>query len=503
MFSKSIVSAVEMRRLDQWTIDEFGLSVDVLMETAGRRVAQVIADFIGTVSSVVVVFGCGHNGADGLVAARSLYAKGMSVRVVTPFGRLDLTPSCLRQLERCERLGIRSELDCAARQRIEEDDVTDYVYVDALFGTGLGRNVSGSAAEWVDRMNQAASSVVSVDIPSGVCADTGQIMGVAVTADVTVAFQHSKLGHWMFPGADARGVLYVEDIGIPSIAMKKLGVPSRYVLSREDVFLSMPQRPDNGHKGTFGHVGVLGGHAGMTGATKLAGMGALRSGAGKCTILCEPRIAGQLACELDVLMCSPDESLSSEQGNGDAPLVACDAYAIGVGVDPSRVSPSFSLWITGAAPRVIDAGALTWLADQAAVHLGDSCILTPHPAEAARLLGTTAEVIQADRFQAIGEIVQKFGCFVVLKGAYTLISGPNCEVVLCPYGNSGLASAGTGDVLAGLIAGLLAQGFSPWSAARIGVVWHALAGDLAREVKGEHVMIATDVIDSLAGVQRC
>jgi hydroxyethylthiazole kinase-like uncharacterized protein yjeF len=503
LHSRIIVSAREMQALDAWTIEDFGLGVDVLMESAGRRVADVIIHDFGTKLDVAVVFGPGHNGADGLVTARTLHARGITVVAFSPFCRSDLTAACQRQLARCERLGMTIELDCEPVNA--SDGGPGAVCVDALFGTGLGRALSGVNLMWVDWMNQSASPTIAVDIPSGVCAETGQVLGNAVRADVTVSFQYSKIGHWVYPGAGYRGRLCVEDIGIPSTSLDALSGPRRRVLDRSIVDERLPKRAENGHKGTFGHVAVVGGHVGMTGAAKLAGLGALRSGAGKCTVLCEPRIVDALACELDVLMCAPTVYLdqNAQLTRPEAFTGLHDAYVIGVGVDPFKVGPSFDALIYSDAFRVIDAGALTWLAKRPDAPLGERCILTPHPAEAARLLDTTTQLVQSDRFDAVTQIARKFGCVVVLKGAYSLISGPDCEVVVCPYGNAGLGTAGTGDVLAGLIAGLLAQGCSPWDAARVGVVWHALAGDITRDEKGAHSMIAVDLIDRLARGRRC
>jgi ADP-dependent NAD(P)H-hydrate dehydratase / NAD(P)H-hydrate epimerase len=497
LHSTIIVTAQEMRALDAWTIEDFGLGVDVLMESAGRRVAELMIREYGRISDVIVVFGPGHNGADGLVTGRVLQAHGLAVTALSPFARTDLTPACQRQLQRCERLGMNVTLNC--EPSVVSDVSPSILCVDALFGTGLGRALSGVVEAWVDWMNQTGSPTIAVDVPSGVCAQTGQVLGSAVRATLTVSFQFSKIGHWVYPGAGYRGHLCVEDIGIPIASLDLLSGPRRRVLERSIVDELLPERAENGHKGTFGHVGVVGGHVGMTGAAKLSGLGVLRSGAGKCTVLCEPRIVDALACELDVLMCVPTRHLehNAKEVHCGSSNSRYDAYVIGVGVDPSRVGSSFGELIYSDAYRVVDAGALTWLSQQPPQQLGERCILTPHPAEAARLLGTTVEVVQADRFDAVTQIARKFDCVVVLKGAYSLIFGPGYDVVVCPYGNAGLGTAGTGDVLAGLLAGLLAQGCSTWNAARLGVVWHALAGDRTRDEKGEHSMIAVDLIDCL------
>ncbi|MGB0646995.1 MAG: NAD(P)H-hydrate dehydratase, partial [Bradymonadia bacterium] len=477
--SRRVVSAEEMVALDRFTIDDFGLGEDVLMESAGRCVGTIVSDSFPAKAEVIILFGPGHNGADALVAARYLHEQGRQVKACCPFDEHQLSPACRRQLLRCQQVGIDvllSEVRAPSQFKIQPDAI----YIDGLFGTGLKRPVCGQAGAWIETLRDAHAKVVSIDIPSGVCATSGAIMGTAVDAAVTVTFQHSKIGHWIFPGAGLRGDLRVVDIGIPSISLDRVGVVKRRIASRSVLSSRLPNRPRNGHKGTFGHVAVLGGHQGMTGAAKLAGRTVLRTGAGKATLLCEPAMVERLACELEVLMCGSARCLTRDdttEGSKPELFDHFDALVIGPGLDCERVSADLSQAILAPCPRVIDAGAITWLAKSSLADLGPECVLTPHPAEAARLLRCSVQTVQSDRFDAVRRLTDRFGCVVVLKGAYTLIGKPDGETVICPFGNSGLGTAGSGDVLGGIIAGLLAQGMPAFEASEVGVIWHALAGE--------------------------
>ncbi len=498
---RRIVTAEEMRGLDEWTINHLGVATTALMETAGRVVAQHIVDTYGNDTSILVVFGPGHNGADGLVVGRVLTEWGLTVSLRSPLPETALSQLCHRQLRTCMKMNMDVALGAAASIEMSNR----LVIVDALFGTGLGRAPAGMTLSWIKAINGCSAPVVAVDIPSGVCGTSGRVMGMAVKADSTVTFQCSKWGHWAFPGSAQRGMLLTKDIGVSGAGIAHLKVADRHILGAEWPACVLPDRPRDGHKGTFGHLGIMGGHSGMVGAAKLAGKASMRVGVGKCTVLCERRVADQLAAELETVMCAQEPAVDPTDNAFDEVswTPEHDAYVLGCGLDPKRLGRRFATVARSALPKVLDAGALAWLAAQTAYTLGAECVLTPHPKEAAVLLGKTVSDVEQDRLGSIRELSEEFGCVVVLKGAYTLMTAPSHGVYLCPYGNPGMASAGMGDVLAGVIGGLMAQGLSAWDAARAGVIWHARAGDSACAHKGEYTMIATDVIENLATVTSC
>jgi NAD(P)H-hydrate epimerase len=496
---KPVVTAIEMRALDRATIEEIGLPGAVLMETAGRAVADAAAP-LAAAGHVAVVCGPGNNGGDGFVAARVLRERGADAVVYLACPREAVRGDARLHLEALERSGgvVR---DLSTASYLEEHGAAiagAAVVVDALFGTGLTRAVEGHAAAVIARIDQASGTVVAADLPSGIDADTGGVLGVAVTADVTVTMGALKVGLASAPGFVHAGEVRVAEIGIPRALIVAQG--ARAGLIDEGDARAMAPRPGPlDHKGTRGHVLVVGGSPGRRGAARLAASAALRAGAGLVTLAGAG--PGEVAAADPVMTASCDDAVAL------AGLVAGkDAIVIGPGMQRGAAGRALvDAALDAGAPVVLDADALNHLGtDLARVAAATApAILTPHPGEAARLLGVTVAAIEADRLAAVRRLAGASRAIVVLKGARTLVCDGTLGdefVSINPTGAPALATGGTGDVLAGAIGALLAQGLAPADAARLGVWVHGVAGELAGGALGTRGATATDVTDRLGVV---
>ncbi|GAB4251096.1 NAD(P)H-hydrate dehydratase [Deferrisoma sp.] len=479
-----LLTAEEMKALDAWTIQEVGVPGPVLMETAGRGVVRALLDRFAAEAGrgpVVVVCGRGNNGGDGFVVARCLKNYGLDAVAVllgsrdrvggdaaVHLGAFLGSGGCLVEVtEGCEA-------EAAARVRGAA------LVVDAVLGTGLRAEVQGLAARAIGWMNEAPAPVVSVDIPSGVDSDTGAVRGAAVRADLTVTFAWPKRGHFLFPGAGLRGELAVVDIGIPRSGVGRVG-PEVALIDPEDL-AGLVCRPPDAHKGTLGHVWVVGGSRGKTGAPGLAAVGALRAGAGLATVASPGGLGIEARLPLEVMTHPVDEGPDWPAGAWETLAgEPADAWVVGPGLGTGENAGRLvgALLERAESPCVVDADALNLLAAAGTPRLGPDRVLTPHPGEAARLLGRSTAEVQADRVGAAKALVERTGAVVVLKGAGTLVAAPGERVWLVAAGNPGMATAGTGDVLAGVIGALLARGLAPSDAARLGAWVHAAAGDAA------------------------
>jgi NAD(P)H-hydrate epimerase len=367
---------------------------------------------------------------------------------------------------------------------------TGDVIVDAIFGTGLARDASGLAAECIAAINAAGRAVVAVDVPSGLHADTGHVLGCAVRADLTVTFIGRKLGCHLAAGPDHTGEIVFDDLGVP-LATYDDTHPALRLLDASVVTTALPRRERTAHKGRHGHVLVIGGAAGMGGAVRLAGEAALRAGAGLVTVAAHPQ-------SLQALTARP-ELMSVALGNApdlEHALERATVIALGPGLGQSPWSMEvLRAALAAGKPLIVDADALNLLA--AVPQRRDDWVLTPHPGEAARLLGVTAAGVQDDRRAAARELQARYGGTVVLKGAGSIVQCADGMGWLCDRGNPGMAVAGMGDVLTGVVAGIAAQCSDLAPAARAGVYVHAVAGDRAAGVAGERGLLASDVIDQL------
>ena len=509
-----IVTGSEMSAIDAKATDEFGVPPAALMERAGFEVAAAVKE-IGARPvrdlRVHVVCGGGKNGGDGFVAARALGNWGARVRVflAVPPGRLAGDSASFYRA--VSKMGI----PCVT---VSEQDVkrlgfalkTADVVVDALVGTGLNGPLRPFHQGVAEAMNESGARVVAVDIPSGVSADTGAAAGSAVKADLTVTFGLPKVGHLFGPGKRLSGRLKVAEIGFPRPLLDSAS--KRTWMRREEALERLKDRPPDGHKGTFGRVVVVAGSTGMAGAAALAAKGALRAGAGLVTW------AGPASLLPLVQALVPEATAAGlpEAGGRLEPEAASrllellkegDVVAVGPGLGQGDGVAAFvcdflARW-PGAA--VIDADALNALAARgdtiaARINKGKARIVTPHPKEASRLLGAGPEPVAADPLSRAGELAARWHAVAVLKGSPTVIAEPGGETYVNGSGNTALATGGTGDVLTGVIAGLMAQGYGAGEAAALGAFVHGRAGEFAGDELGEHGTIASDVAANVARV---
>lgn len=520
-----LMGAAAMRALDRHTIETLGVPGALLMESAGRAVAEVaLAERAATGGGVLVVCGAGNNGGDGLVAARHLALVGAPVRVALVADAKRLSPDAAANLARARAVGVPIETRGvrvgAAR-----------VIVDALFGTGLGRAVTGPAATAIRRIRAARSTarVIAVDLPSGLDADTGTALGAVVQADVTVTIALPKLGLVLEPGRSLAGRIVVARIGIADQAP---GVrPDAELWSDAGAAARLPARPADGHKGRFGHLLVIAGARGTTGAAALAAEAAVRAGAGLVTIACPAGVNEILEVKCTEAMTAPvpDGAEGGFVATALAPLLALaearDVVALGPGIGRSDETRKLVRELVPriARPLVIDADGLFPFAavrggrggSLAALKArGAATILTPHPGEAARLLGTSAADVNRDRVGTARRLAGLSGAVVVLKGAATVVAAPEGRVVVNPTGGPVLGTGGTGDVLTGVIAALLAQGLSgaeggragrrtddrralAFECAALGVWLHGRAGDRLASRCGSAGVLAGEVAAEL------
>lgn len=488
-----IPSAQEMREIDRRAKEEFLLPTLLLMENAGERVAEVAIDMLRG-EKVVVVAGKGNNGGDGIASARHLFNLGLNVTVLLLGKKGDLSGDAKVNLEIVEKMGIEIiETTDNLSIFLSEADLV----IDAIFGTGLKGEVSSPFREAIEAINSSGKPVLSVDIPSGI-GDNGEVLGVAVKADKTVTLALPKRGIILYPGAEYAGEIIVADIGIPR---QLLSTPSLTLITPFLLQEMLPKRPPDAHKGTFGHLFVLAGSVGFTGAGAMCCEGALRVGTGLVTLGIPASLNDIMEVKLTEAMTYPlpetrEQSLSAQA----LPLIRskierCTALAIGPGLstNPETCRLVRTLLAEVEIPAVIDADALNCLSGSESNFSGKPFVLTPHPGEMARIVGKDTQSIQADRIGWAQKVAREAGCVVVLKGARTVIADPKGECFINPTGNAGMASGGVGDILTGMIGGFLAQGVSPLRSALLGVFLHGLCGDLARKEMGEEAMIAGDL----------
>lgn len=501
-----VVTSEEMRSIDRRTIKGYGLPGLVLMERAGLAVARGVME-LGK-NKILVLSGSGNNGGDGLVAARNLHNAGFNVKVLLTAGKDRLGPDCLIQYKIAEKMGVPLEF----RARVKPLDLHGAAVIDALFGTGLKKAVTGQLAVSLELLNESDVPVVSVDIPSGVSADTGEIMGAAVKADVTVTFGLPKRGHLLFPGADYTGKLHIADIGFPPELTTDERLRCNLIEGR-DISPFLPKRRHYSHKGDYGHVLLIAGSRGKTGAALMAAGACLKAGAGLVTIGVPEYLTGSFQSRVteEMLLPLPDSGEGALSIKSLDRILAfidknADVLAIGPGVGTSRDTANLvrELVLRCTAPMVVDADAINAIGSGTDIFdkVKAPVILTPHPGEFSRLAKLNVPAIEKNRIEAASGFSEKTGTYVVLKGVPTVIAEPGGSVYLNSTGNPGMAKAGTGDVLTGVVAAFLAQGLSPIEASIAGVYLHGLAGDMAASKTGEHSLLASDVIGALPGALR-
>ncbi len=498
-----------MREIDTRATEQLGIPSLVLMENAGACVVEEIERrFTDALLKVTVICGPGNNGGDGMVISRHLSDRGHEVVTCLAAPRSSYKKDAKIQLKTISNLKLpvinvpKSGNLEIHRKRISESGIV----VDALFGTGMEREVSGIYAELVEMINEAAGTVFSVDIPSGLNCLTGFPMGTAVMADVTVSLAYPKLGLVLFPGADYAGEVVVGDIGIPETAAQGLE-NNGFTVEPEHVCEAFPERWTDTHKGTYGHLLVVSGSTGRAGAGILASKGALRSGAGLVTLaLPSPAVTAADAVTLEVmtepLPETPEGTISYAGLQAIRSLLDDrDALAIGPGLTVHEETSRLvrEVLISTDLPVVIDADALNALDGELELIQARSghTVLTPHPGEMGRLLGVSTVQVQADRVGASQKCANESGAVVVLKGARTVITQPGGSYYINMTGNPGMATAGSGDVLTGMIGAMLARGLDPLTSSLASVYLHGAAGDHAADRVTEHSLTATDLLDNI------
>jgi ADP-dependent NAD(P)H-hydrate dehydratase / NAD(P)H-hydrate epimerase len=502
-----VVTAEQMRRFDRWAISEIGIPSLVLMENAALGVADAIGERFPEAEEVLLLCGPGNNGGDGLALARHLYGRGYRCRVWLAVEGRRLVGDAASQLGFLQGLGVpvheMAEADFVALPRAD-------VVVDALFGTGLSRALEGDYGTLAGAISAHEAPVVAVDLPSGLDASHGAPIGPHVRADVTVTFARPKLAHVLDPAARAVGEVVVADLGVPWVELEGDG-PGCWLLQAEALREWLPARRQESHKGDYGHLLLLAGSPGMSGAAVLAARAAVRAGAGLVTMAVPEAIRAEchLGCLEAMTLPVGDERATPDGSRVESLLAAASrrsALAIGPGLGTGEEITVLvrDLVLRARVPAVLDADGLHPFAgrlEELAAREGD-LVLTPHPGELARLLGVSTVAVQDDRLGAAREAAARSRAVVVLKGHQSLVAEPDGEIAINPTGNPGLATGGTGDVLTGLVGALLAQGFDPAAAARLGVFVHGLAGDLVAADLGERSLSAADVAESLPAAFR-
>ena len=487
-----VLTRAQIRAYDALATDECGVPSLVLMENAGRGAAAAIAEMVPPGGRVTIFCGGGNNGGDGFVVGRHLMQRGYAVRALL-VGKRPTKGDAAHNLRAYEGVGgvLREDLDAF---------VDGDCMVDALFGTGLTRDVEGKFADAIARINEGSGVVVALDIPSGIDCDSGRVLGVAVHADLTVTFAHRKIGMLVGHGPEHCGVVEVAPLGLPDESVVAAVGHVAELMDNVVARRSLPDRAADTHKYHAGSVLIVAGSAGKTGAAVLAGRAALRAGAGLVTIATWPEPAKAIDGKVIEVMTAPLRRNDVAQ-DLDAALEKCAAVAIGPGLglddDARRLTDRVVLdWDRGAV--VIDADAITHFAGRHADlrKAPAARILTPHEGELGRLLGVESKAIASDRLGMTRRAADETGCFVVLKGQNTLVGTPDGQTYVCLHGNSVLATAGSGDVLTG-IAAALACNAAPSDAACGAVYLHAVTADRWRAAHGDRGMIASDLIDGL------
>jgi len=490
-----------VREIDRLTIEKYGIPGLVLMENAGRATADVLLDNFAYARRVAVFTGGGNNGGDGFVIARHLISEGIDVDTYIASDPKKYRGDALTNYKALKKIGGNIvELKNNLRKYKQAD-----VIVDALFGTGLDREVTGFYKKVIEFINSQGVPTLAVDLPSGLDSNTGHPLGTAVLADITVTFVLPKLGISIYPGVEYAGEIYVADITTPNFLEDD--IPYELLLSESVAEILAPRYEDT-NKGTYGHLLILAGSPGKSGAASLAALGAQRSGTGLVTVGIPKSLNPIMEQKTTEAMTEPLPETDIETLGAVSVKRAIEimkgrktALAIGPGISTTQETSEFLYQIirNSDLPMVIDADALTLVAKNPKI-LNEAkapIVLTPHPGEMSRLTGMSTEEVQADRVGVSLDFSSKYNVFLVLKGARSIISTPEGEIYINTTGNAGMASGGMGDVLTGIIGGFLAQRLNPADACKLGVYVHGLAGDLIAQENGEVGMIASDVANAL------
>lgn len=493
-----LCTAEQMRSLDQRAISEFGTPSLLLMENAGRAVAERAVARLesGGGKRVTVLCGSGNNGGDGFVVARHLRNRGYSVQCFLAADRQRTQGEAKTNLNLAERFGVRLSGEIP-------DLLSGDLIIDALLGTGFTGEPRDNVARLIELANDSGVPILAVDLPSGLNADTGQASKVVIRAAEAVTFGLPKVGLASAIGRELAGEVTVADISLPRALLDE-ETRSTWITAAEAARW-WPAREADSHKGDSGRVFIVAGSPGLTGAAAMCCEAALRAGAGLVTLGAPASLNPILAAKLTEAMTLP---LAETEAHAHSPeslpmilerLNSAGAGAIGPGFgrDPRSAELVREVLRQSPTPLVVDADGLTLVSPADENTFSERCVITPHPGEMARLLGTTVEAVQSNRVETAREAARRFGCVVVLKGAGTVIAAPDGRIGINSSGGPALATGGTGDVLTGITVAALARGLEPWEAAAAAVFLHGLAGEVAGERFGAPGAIAGDVIEAL------
>ncbi len=503
-----ILTSAQMKEIDRRTIDEIGIPGPVLMENAGiqifRFLQALILPYVDD-DEIVIVAGKGNNGGDGLVIARHLWNNGTAPQVLLLGSRTEVRGDAALNLRIAQKLGlpvkeIKTDVDWNAQRRRLKDAS---LIIDAIFGTGLTKPAEGIYARAIEDINRSAAFKVAVDIPSGLFSDSFEIIGPAVKADVTVTLAAPKIAHVFPPAEEWVGELMIADISVPPPLLNSPGLKLEMV-DKQDLLVSFQDRNKDSHKGTYGHLLIIAGSFGKTGAALMAAKAALKTGAGLVTVAtprsCLPMVArGMAELMTEALMETKEGTIAAEALAGARALLkGKDALLVGPGISTHDSTAEFLAELLAGIklPVVIDADGLNIISKRPKLlkKLPRPAILTPHPGEFARLIDLPLRDVIKHKLELAPEFARNYGVFLVLKGYRTLTCSPDGRTFINPTGNPGMATGGSGDVLSGMIAGFLMQEKDPLGAVLAAVYLHGLSGDLAAEKIGERALVAGDLI---------
>lgn len=496
-----IVTSEQMAAIDRRAIEQYGIPSIVLMENAAIATADAILENYPAARSAVIVCGTGNNGGDGFAVARHLHQREWIVSIVLAGSPESLKGDSTVNHQICRQLGL-PEMTIESEGEIEEAiDLcrSADVLVDALFGTGLTRAVEGYRSDLIEALNALDRPIVAVDLPSGLNGSSSAVEGPAIQANLTVTFAQPKVAHIFAPASERCGTIVVADISIPEAAIDDSDCQLDLIAPAEVVSLFEPRRSET-HKGSYGHVGIVAGSEGRTGAAIMSARSAVRGGAGLVSVVTDRASAAIIDTVSIESMSRPFEMTEGSAGAILEFLADKDAVLIGSGLRDDDASYALVRALVREIdrPLVIDASGLNAFEGRIEELKGDAVrILTPHPGELGRLMGSSAEQINSDRVSSARDAASRSGAVVVLKGHLTVVAAPDGRVSVNPTGNPGMASGGMGDVLGGLLVAVLARTDDPFEAARAAVYLHGLAGDLLRDESSDIGLRAMDLAEAL------
>ncbi|MBF0203695.1 MAG: NAD(P)H-hydrate dehydratase [Desulfamplus sp.] len=508
-----LVTAKQMQAIDKTTIESFGIQGQVLMENAGRGSVEMLLKTFPDISSrkVCILAGRGNNGGDAFVMARYLMEKNIEINTFLLSSTNKVTGDARVNLILFEKLAVAESKEGVIEipnnetfEKHKQKIINHDIFIDGILGTGLNSDVTGLFKDVIKTVNSLSKQVFSIDIPSGLNADTGQPMGECIRATATATFAFAKIGHILHPGKELSGNLEIIDIGIPKFIASREN-PRIHLIEHDVIKRMFKPREALSHKGTYGHLLIVAGSTGKTGAAALAANAAMASGTGLVTLAVPESINSTIEPQVTEVMTFPLPEnkkgyITHTALNLIIKKLVSDKKAIaagpGLGMDDSTIRLVHGMVEEISLPMVLDADALNAIAMNPYILKNRKAptIVTPHPGEMARMTGKSTAEVQQNRIDIATQFSAEFNVIVVLKGSSTLIALPDGNVHICPTGNPGMASGGMGDVLTGLIAGLITQGFNPSDAAIAGVYIHGLCGDILAQKRGAFGFVASDII---------